>query len=888
MEYPPKNRSKLWLLQPYRKLFFVANGWWYPELLTRRRSRDPPEKVELTLICFAKGGQNKVLEYFTKEEMQFIWENVFGITKLISGTTGRRVARRVARMLGKDTQAPPKLEGRRPRVPSSASSDASETSSACSDGEINGEELKMVIAVRMDLQMGKGKIAAQCCHAAVRSYQKLCTPTGDSASDAYWDRVRDAWENGGQRKVVVKVPNEEVLNEVVAAGREAGLLVSTIRDAGRTQIAAGSKNRGSLRPRCWQWPERQLSTATVRHESLSPMVLTSRVAALDDAFGWLVDHLPTMRPLLCLIKGEYDSCIRRLCRSLEVAALAANRLDLVDVEMAVKLEHVRSQHDSVVEELKAQLEKLGARGKDMRELVGQKAEELKTKDSELERLRREKYRQHRQNYDLVKGHNRLMAELTATAEREQNVASECIRLSHEVKHHEQQARSTEEQIQVLNDKISSMVTAEVHSRLVEEKNVALRELEDIRKKYSSLSVEYKNLSRSYAAVSGKGHGQIPRPDGTDDGSICRPLTPRPVWEDAAGVVDWQLEAAEDSDICRPDEDDHDQPQSAAGADMMHLVASVSRMSSLSLGRTLLSELERREAEGLRIMHAYGGAAALLGCRILGHYKAILEAGPPTARSGLRPFQDIAGELQPWGEALNCNSLEYSGVHSSKGARQRTGHSACPMRKCEFATDEPPSSCRNMSLSTTSVWEFLYGVATIYASRQNHESTFVAAILKAVVKQSSIYTGSSGLLDRWNLAMAECLRNSSSSGTASTRTMKDTWEVLQSSLWSLVLSIMFVVRREVISMTGVTPLMLAMTMLIREEITVWALMDNCHLPRDICAAFDRGGCFRQAPLSLLVAPSVTSSLVCKNSYHGKTQIAGKTFSSMFQLEVQTHL
>ncbi|KAF4659810.1 Gluconate transport-inducing protein [Perkinsus olseni] len=233
MEYPPKNRSKLWLLQPYRKLFFVANGWWYPELLTRRRSRDPPEKVELTLICFAKGGQNKVLEYFTKEEMQFIWENgdkirkmfdeqeklresleerdrgreheFFGITKLISGTTGRRVARRVARMLGKDTQAPPKLEGRRPRVPSSASSDASETSSACSDGEINGEELKMVIAVRMDLQMGKGKIAAQCCHAAVRSYQKLCTPTGDSASDAYWDRVRDAWENGGQRKVVVKV-----------------------------------------------------------------------------------------------------------------------------------------------------------------------------------------------------------------------------------------------------------------------------------------------------------------------------------------------------------------------------------------------------------------------------------------------------------------------------------------------------------------------------------------------------------------------------------------------------------------------------------------------------------------------------------------------------------
>ncbi|KAF4679301.1 Gluconate transport-inducing protein [Perkinsus olseni] len=751
-------------------------------------------------------------------------------------------------MLGKDTQAPPKLEGRRPRVPSSASSDATETSSACSDGEINGEELKMVIAVRMDLQMGKGKIAAQCCHAAVRSYQKLCTPTGDSASDAYWDRVRDAWENGGQRKVVVKVPNEEVLNEVVAAGREAGLLVSTIRDAGRTQIAAGSKTVAAFgpgpesaidevkpverllslaEPQVLAMAERQLSTATVHYESLSPTVLTSRVAALDDAFGWLVDHLPTVRPLLCLIKGEYDSCIRRLCRSLEVAALAANRLDLLDVEMAVKLEHVRSQHDSVVEELKAQLEKLGAKEKDMSELVGQRGEELKMKDSELERLRREKYQQHRQNYDLVKGHNRLMAELTATAEREQNVASECIRLSHEVKHHEQQARSTEEQIEVLNDKISSMVTAEVHSRLVEEKNVALRELEDIRK---------------------NGWGDGPSPCGPVPSSItavdcrlasevlvlsdiCRPLTPRPVWEDAAGVVDWQLEAAEDSDICRPDDDDHDQPQSAAGADMMHLVASVSRMSSLSLGRTLLSELQRREAEGLRVMHAYGGAAALLGCRILGHYKAILEGGPPTARSGLRPFQDIAGELQPWGEPLTATVLNTA---VSTLARELAEDGTLGLSDeevivmiSEFATDEPPSSCCNMSLSTASVWEFLYGVATIYASRQNHESTFVAAILKALVKQSSVYSGSSGLLDRWNLTMAECLRNSS--GTASTRTMKDTWEVLQSSLWSLVLSIMFVVRREVISMTGVTPLMLAMTMLIREEVYQGARLSRGKLP-----------------------------------------------------------
>ena len=32
---------------------------------------------------------------------------------------------------------------------------------------------KMVMAVRMDLKMGKGKIAAQCCHAAVAAFKKV-------------------------------------------------------------------------------------------------------------------------------------------------------------------------------------------------------------------------------------------------------------------------------------------------------------------------------------------------------------------------------------------------------------------------------------------------------------------------------------------------------------------------------------------------------------------------------------------------------------------------------------------------------------------------------------------------------------------------------------------
>ena len=36
----------------------------------------------------------------------------------------------------------------------------------------------MVMAVRMDLKMGKGKIAAQCCHAAVSAFKKVYTIKG--------------------------------------------------------------------------------------------------------------------------------------------------------------------------------------------------------------------------------------------------------------------------------------------------------------------------------------------------------------------------------------------------------------------------------------------------------------------------------------------------------------------------------------------------------------------------------------------------------------------------------------------------------------------------------------------------------------------------------------
>jgi PTH2 family peptidyl-tRNA hydrolase len=88
---------------------------------------------------------------------------------------------------------------------------------------------KLVLVVRTDLEMGRGKIAAQVAHAAVAAaLAALGTP--DFA----------AWLDEGQPKVVLKVTSAEQLADIVAQALAAGLPVEVIRDAGRTQLAPGT------------------------------------------------------------------------------------------------------------------------------------------------------------------------------------------------------------------------------------------------------------------------------------------------------------------------------------------------------------------------------------------------------------------------------------------------------------------------------------------------------------------------------------------------------------------------------------------------------------------------------------------------------------------------
>ncbi|XP_780704.2 peptidyl-tRNA hydrolase 2, mitochondrial isoform X2 [Strongylocentrotus purpuratus] len=93
-------------------------------------------------------------------------------------------------------------------------------------------EYKLVLVVRNDLKMGKGKVAAQCSHATLGCFKK-------------GTRIRPEWlknwEVDGQPKVVLKVQDEQSLLVLSGQATRKGLPTSIIQDAGRTQIAPGSK-----------------------------------------------------------------------------------------------------------------------------------------------------------------------------------------------------------------------------------------------------------------------------------------------------------------------------------------------------------------------------------------------------------------------------------------------------------------------------------------------------------------------------------------------------------------------------------------------------------------------------------------------------------------------
>lgn len=92
-------------------------------------------------------------------------------------------------------------------------------------------EFKMVVAVRNDLKLSPGKMAAQVAHAAVN-----CALISKAKKPSYFR----SWYDEGQKKVVLRVTDLRELIELKVRAEDAGLMTSLITDAGHTELPPGT------------------------------------------------------------------------------------------------------------------------------------------------------------------------------------------------------------------------------------------------------------------------------------------------------------------------------------------------------------------------------------------------------------------------------------------------------------------------------------------------------------------------------------------------------------------------------------------------------------------------------------------------------------------------
>lgn len=104
------------------------------------------------------------------------------------------------------------------------------------DEDDEDEEYKMVMCVRTDLKMQRGKVAAQCGHAVLGAYR-----AARRSRDASVRGAVQTWGRQGQAKIALAFPDgEAALLDLQRRARELGLPTYVVADAGRTQVAAGS------------------------------------------------------------------------------------------------------------------------------------------------------------------------------------------------------------------------------------------------------------------------------------------------------------------------------------------------------------------------------------------------------------------------------------------------------------------------------------------------------------------------------------------------------------------------------------------------------------------------------------------------------------------------
>ena len=143
------------------------------------------------------------------------------------------------------------------------------------------EDLKLVLVVRQDLKMGKGKAAAQCCHATLAAYKR--------ARRKCPDRLK-VWESTGQPKITLKCDSEEELMLLMVKARSLDLVSYVVADAGRTQIAPGSHTVLAVGPAPGQLVDQVVTRQSVSLGQSDTLCFRSQAISNSTKTGglWLV------------------------------------------------------------------------------------------------------------------------------------------------------------------------------------------------------------------------------------------------------------------------------------------------------------------------------------------------------------------------------------------------------------------------------------------------------------------------------------------------------------------------------------------------------------------------------------------------------------------------
>ncbi|ERL85015.1 peptidyl-tRNA hydrolase 2, mitochondrial isoform X1 [Dendroctonus ponderosae] len=105
--------------------------------------------------------------------------------------------------------------------------------------ENTDDEIRLILGVRNDLKMQKGKVAAQCGHASMDAFAKVYKKSPE---------LLKSWLKTGGTKIVVRVDSEAQLFELNSRAKNLNVFSCIICDAGHTQVDPGSRTVIAIGP----------------------------------------------------------------------------------------------------------------------------------------------------------------------------------------------------------------------------------------------------------------------------------------------------------------------------------------------------------------------------------------------------------------------------------------------------------------------------------------------------------------------------------------------------------------------------------------------------------------------------------------------------------------